>query len=544
MDSVFQLGDSDRASFLNLMLSFGCTYTCLWSYSSTLNCLYFKDGYFRQDTEQASSSSGSLAYRLFNEYRQQSIFVNFENDLIPGLAFKLASPYVEMGEVDLLRLASSEPQRQFYSEAQIKTAVFMGCGSGEIELGISNLPHINLEMEMKNLFPEDFKRQDFAQSLPPREIPRPITFEQNLPSSSPSLSTGSSEYSSLLFNIPSSLYLQEQLKEAIIMEQSSTKPMPSGTVSSTTAGSKQLQPQAFQALTQSQNLPFPTAESTDAAITRAILAILCSPTSSSSSQQTQQSLPYKSRLAGRKASAFKSYKAAASALTGQIRSSNRRGHSIMKRGILFFRSLMSYQRQQEQGQGSRPASLVHHVISERRRRGKINESFQTLRSLLPPGTKKDKASVLKSTTDYLSSLKSQISELEERNRLLESELASMKGNSMCKDQEDNTDGNTSANERFIVRIVPTSESSSEARIVDLQVVIRGNISILTLVIQILEILKKAKGVKLVSMEAQSHAGAENHRLILRLRIEGTDWDEAAFQEAVKRVVADQLAHLG
>jgi hypothetical protein len=33
------------------------------------------------------------------------------------------------------------------------------------------------------------------------------------------------------------------------------------------------------------------------------------------------------------------------------------------------------------------SSQLHHMFSERRRRERLNESFQTLRALLPPGTK-------------------------------------------------------------------------------------------------------------------------------------------------------------
>lgn len=33
------------------------------------------------------------------------------------------------------------------------------------------------------------------------------------------------------------------------------------------------------------------------------------------------------------------------------------------------------------------ATQLHHMISERKRREKLNDSFQALRSLLPPGTK-------------------------------------------------------------------------------------------------------------------------------------------------------------
>uniref|UniRef100_A0A0E0KZJ3 BHLH domain-containing protein n=1 Tax=Oryza punctata TaxID=4537 RepID=A0A0E0KZJ3_ORYPU len=61
---------------------------------------------------------------------------------------------------------------------------------------------------------------------------------------------------------------------------------------------------------------------------------------------------------------------------------------------------------------------VQHVLSERKRREKLNESFKALRDVLPPATKKDKASVLMRAKDYVNVLKARIAELEEKNRKL------------------------------------------------------------------------------------------------------------------------------
>ncbi|EFH39286.1 predicted protein [Arabidopsis lyrata subsp. lyrata] len=60
-------------------------------------------------------------------------------------------------------------------------------------------------------------------------------------------------------------------------------------------------------------------------------------------------------------------------------------------------------------------------------------------------------------------------------------------------------------------------------------------------IRLLEFLKQINNVSLVSIEARTRARDTSVVLVsLRLKIEG-ECDESAFQEAVRRVVAD-LAH--
>uniref|UniRef100_J3M4R3 BHLH domain-containing protein n=1 Tax=Oryza brachyantha TaxID=4533 RepID=J3M4R3_ORYBR len=71
----------------------------------------------------------------------------------------------------------------------------------------------------------------------------------------------------------------------------------------------------------------------------------------------------------------------------------------------------SNQQQQQQLQ-------LQHVLSERKRREKLNDSFKALRDVLPPATKKDKASILMRAKDYVNVLKARVAELEEKNRML------------------------------------------------------------------------------------------------------------------------------
>ncbi|KAM7512990.1 hypothetical protein LguiB_011865 [Lonicera macranthoides] len=468
-----------------------------------VGCLLFLDGLYHEVTNQPSSSSGSLARRLFDEYRQSFFIV--DNGHVPGLAFKNKLPYLELNELNLLSLVSNNTQLQFYQEARIKTAIFMGCKNGEIELGLSNETQVNMEMEMKNLFPEDFSR--------PREPSQP--HDQNRPSSSSSslrsLSMDSPEPSPFLFNIPNTSYIQDPSIETRVVQQA-MRPI------STTTTTPPVQ-QAIEALSQIRNIQFPTIERENVEMTKAILAVLSSssPSSTSSSQPQPQ-----------KASAFKSYRSVLGPMPQITRKQN-----MLKRAIKFFAGL-TLRRNQEQIQGTstRPSTTqLHHMISERRRREKLNESFQALRSLLPQGTKRDKASVLTSTTEYLSSLKAQVEELSRRNQILEAQLP----------DSINQEASGTSSERVTIQITDVGESTSDAQIVDLQVRVRGEYcSMLDLVIRVMEFLKQDRNVSLMSIEAQPVMVDTNsmNRVVLRLKIEGVDWDKSAFQEAVKRVVDD------
>ncbi|XP_034913306.1 putative transcription factor bHLH041 [Populus alba] len=595
MDAVFLLSEEERATFLRyFMQCFGSTYICLWSYlPQPSNYLFFWDGYYHEESNQPSSSSGSVARMLFDQYRQGRFFA--VNDRVPGVAFKNKIPFIELKEFELQRSATTDAQRRFYQEARIKTAVFMGCNSGEIELGWSNATHqLNIENEMRNWFPEEFSRQS-----PLRELP--LVVDPNIPSSSSSslrsLSMESPEISSLIFTIPSSSHIPEAHREApsllppILPSTSSplqhtlqllqpVLPTPTGNIlqqvlqslqqkpspqqqaiqssqstpsttsllqeamqplqaiqSTTSPHQQAMQPlqaiqsstsphqQAMQAFALERNIQLPTPESEDAVMTRAILAVLTLPSPSSSS--SSHSLPHMHR-ARQGASAFNNYRSAL-APTTQTRASLHR-HSMLTRAITYYRRLNVERR--EQMLGGRPTSTqLHHMISERKRREKINDSFKALRSILPPETKKDKASILTRTREYLTSLKAQVEELSRKNQKLEAQL-SKAAVSQVRD---------SSNERLDVRVTHISESTSEQRIIDLVVNLRGESPILdTVITRILEFLRQVTDVSLISIDASTHTAesASFNRVILRLNIEGNDWDESGFQEAVKRVVED------
>ncbi|KAG9156259.1 hypothetical protein Leryth_009141 [Lithospermum erythrorhizon] len=505
MDSIFLLGDGERSNILQHMMKlFRCTYICLWQYlPKPSNCLLFFDGVYRglANNNQPSSSSpagGSRTQRLFDQYRL-AVFDIIDNNGVPGLAFKNQSPFMEFKLVDIQRLASIGVQLQFYQEAGVKMAVFMGCNNGEIEIGFNNDTQVDLEMKMKNWFSEDF-------SALPRELL--ISLDQNRPSSSSSsmlsLSVDSSElYSPLLFNIPTSSYIQEPPSESILNQTSIDH---SGPIQISTPSA-----QSIQSLSRIRNVQLPNQEIEDDALRKAMLAVMTSPSSSSSYLQSQRNIPTNYQEQPNEATAFS------------------RGVALIQR--------------QEQLQRGGPRSTLH-MISERKRREKLNESFQVLRKLLPPGTKKDKASVLASTTEYLSTLKSQVAELAQRNQILETQLLVPREKATEQEGGSST-ASSSSRERVVVLIVPVDQSTSEeGRVVDLQVaVLRGqSFSMLDLAICVLEYLKLVNNVSVMSIQANTRAlhdeSSSMINISIRLRIEGDEWDESAFQEAIRRVVAD------
>lgn len=248
---------------------------------------------------------------------------------------------------------------------------------------------------MRNWFPEDFSGQSSqADQLPPR-----TTNEQNPPSSSSSslisVSMDSPEYSSLLFNIPiaptTTSTPTSQIPEA---HTATTNHFPSSTSS--------LQPlitpalphqQAMQAFARLRDIQFPSPESEAAAMTRAMLAVLSnSPSSSSSSHQSPPQFnlrpgDHQSSSRSSRPGVFKKYMTELAPNKTQMNAHLGR-QSMLKRSISFFRNLNIYMRTRQRFQETRPTTTqLHHMMSERKRREKLNESFHALRSLLPPGTK-------------------------------------------------------------------------------------------------------------------------------------------------------------
>ncbi|XP_024631493.1 putative transcription factor bHLH041 isoform X2 [Medicago truncatula] len=493
MEGVFSLPVAVRTEFIHsLMQSLGCSYICLWAYDIMLsNRLSFLDGFYNVINDQLPSSSlGSVAQQLFNQYRILSFDVN--DDRVPGLAFRNQRPYLELQQLELLTLSSTEIQTQFYQEARIKTVVFMGCNKGEIELGFLNMSQADIQTALSSLFPEDFSRQ--TQQI-----------NHNPPSSSSSsmrsLSTaGSPEYSSLIFNIPPGTSPPQFSPDLTQLGGVNIPPM--RPVSNTLLP---LQLQQLPQITPTQL--YPTTQIENDVIMRAIQNVLSTPPS-------HQHQPQQNYVAHPEASAF--------------------GRSL---------NLM---RMRDRNQAARPSSnQLHHMISERRRREKLNENFQALRALLPQGTKKDKASILITAKETLRSLMAEIDKLSKRNQELMSQQLPAANKESTKTKEI---VKFSSYERLNVRVLHVTGSSSsedESMVVDLQVNMMGQISQVDVLIRLLEFLNQDQHVNLVSMDATNtnHAPGNDllHQITFRLRItQISEWDEEAFQEAVRRVVADLI----
>ncbi|KAH8505230.1 hypothetical protein H0E87_012468 [Populus deltoides] len=507
MDAVFLLSEVERANFLRyFMQCFGSTYICLWSYlPQPSNYLFFWDGYYHEESNQPSSSSGSAARMLFDQYRQERFFA--VNDRVPGVAFKNKIPFIELKEFELQRSASTDAQRRFYQEARIKTAVFMGCNSGEIELGWSNATHqFNIENEMRNWFPEDFSRQS-----PLRELP--LVVDPNIPSSSSSslrsLSMDSPEISSLIFTVPSSSHIPEAHREApsllppILPSTSSplqhtlqllqpVLPTPTGNILQQVLQSLQQKPSPQQqAIQSSQSTP-----STTSLLQEAMQPLQAIQSSTSPHQQAMQPL--------------------------QAIQSSTSPHQQALQAFALERNIQLPTPESEDAVMTRAILAVLTFPSP---------SSSSSSHSLPHMTRKDKASILTRTREYLTSLKAQVEELSRKNQKLEAQL-SKAAVSQVSD---------SSYQRLDVRVTHVSESTSEQRIIDLVVNLRGESPILdTVITRILEFLRQVTDMSLISIEASTHTAESTsfNQVVLRLNIEGNDWDESGFQEAVKRVVED------
>lgn len=122
--------------------------------------------------------------------------------------------------------------------------------------------------------------------------------------------------------------------------------------------------------------------------------------------------------------------------------------------------------------------------------------------------------MLSSTTDYLSSLRSQVAELTKRNMILESQMNSVKKSESGAEEA----GSSSSGERIGVEI---AQVSSEARLVELRVTVRGECSLLDLVGRLIEFLRGESSVSLTSVESHTRmpGSLALHVVMMRLRLE-------------------------
>ncbi|KAI3875626.1 hypothetical protein MKX03_026029 [Papaver bracteatum] len=559
MDSVFYLDEEVRVRFLqNLAQSLGCTYLCLWSYSPLpSNYLFSTNGVFNYNaiihqpssSSSASISSQSLIQTLFDAYRSTAHII--QKGLVPGLAFVEGIPYLEFKELELLNRVSTDIQRQFYQESRIKLAAFISCKSGEIEIGMSNLDQSkNIEMEMMNWFPDDFIPQH-SKLVRDQQIQLPRRVDQSWPSSSSSSLkslVSSPEYSPLMFNAPNAFSPPEFIKEIIISDQQASKP------NLVSAAAQSIDQQIEHAYNILGNVQFPNPDNVDAALTKAMLEVLSSSQASSSSHQhqNQQTQACGSHLS-QEMGAFRRYIPDDDllALANNKLKSKYGGQNMFKRAIIFYKNMHMRKRIMEEqlAQGYRPtSSQLHHKMSERKRREKLNDSFLALKSLLPPGSKKDKVSLLSTTRDYLATLKDEIRELKRRNRFLEAQLAPTRPTPITSASDPEMGvASTSSDGPVEIQVTQTSEPSvsSEEREVDLQVTVRsGHCDFMSLIRRLLDFLNQVDGVRLEFMEGDttpSQVLNSSSRVVFRLKIKASQqhmFEEPAFKEALRRIIGD------
>ncbi|CAL4963042.1 unnamed protein product [Urochloa decumbens] len=183
---------------------------------------------------------------------------------------------------------------------------------------------------------------------------------------------------------------------------------------------------------------------------------------------------------------------------------------------------------QQEAAGSNNSSQVYHMMSERKRREKLNDSFHTLRSLLPPCSKKDKTTVLINAASFLKTLEAQVSELEEKNAKLERYVP----------REGATAAAAAAHRRAKVHI---SRSASDARQASLVVMVMVECDIVDLVLHVLECLRWTSGVSVLSVDADTYSPQAllKARANIKLHIlDGDCWNEALFHEAMTKAVHD------
>uniref|UniRef100_A0A0D3EQE8 BHLH domain-containing protein n=1 Tax=Oryza barthii TaxID=65489 RepID=A0A0D3EQE8_9ORYZ len=178
-------------------------------------------------------------------------------------------------------------------------------------------------------------------------------------------------------------------------------------------------------------------------------------------------------------------------------------------------------------------SQLYHMMSERKRREKLNDSFHTLRSLLPPCSKKDKTTVLINAAKYLKSLETEITELEGTNTKLEKHIAGGGG------AADAAMRARRAQQRAKVQISKAADSQSQ-QLVNLTVMVMVECDVVELVLHILECLRWMKEISVLSVYADTYSPQLLLKAIanIKLQIMGGDWNEASFHEAMTKAAND------
>lgn len=125
--------------------------------------------------------------------------------------------------------------------------------------------------------------------------------------------------------------------------------------------------------------------------------------------------------------------------------------------------------------------------------------------------------MLNRTREYLTSLNAEIEKLSKKNKQLEAQLQQLPAEEVAEEE-----GSESSNERLELRVTQVSETTSEEqRIIDLQVVIRGESPVQEMLIRILEFLNQVNNVNVIFIVASTRTTESRsaNRVRLRLKIE-------------------------
>lgn len=294
---------------------------------------------------------------------------------------------------------------------------------------------------------------------------------------------------------------------------------------------------------------FPASVSEDTAIASAMLAIFSSSSSSTTPAAAAAAWNKQSPLQPSRTDQFRSvFRPYSSGPTPVVHESAKKkpcsSQKMIKNSISILRRIELMRDHGGTTKDSLPSiNQLHHVISERKRREKLNGSFHALRMLLPPGSKKDKASVLHKTKDYLKTLKDQILELEKKNRTLEKHLSPL-GH---EDEDDDTkegiiddadedDGGSVG--RVCVRVTEAFQHARGVERISLKVSVAAGCDLIELALCVLECLKRMSVLSLLSMDAKtcSHRLDPFAWIKFKFEIKASDWDEVTFKEAVAGAV--------
>ncbi|XP_044346129.1 putative transcription factor bHLH041 [Triticum aestivum] len=212
--------------------------------------------------------------------------------------------------------------------------------------------------------------------------------------------------------------------------------------------------------------------------------------------------------------------------------------------LVKMQTAMRYSHQQHHfQQASAEAELssvnqLQHMISERNRREKdLNDSFLALKTILPPGSKKDKTSILITAREYVNSLKSKVCDLEEKNKALQAQLAECaRGAGVARDDPEKV-------EIQITRAAADREDgTTTSEVCTVKIAARpahGNT--MDVVLRTLQCLNDQMGeddVSLVAMSTNDGDGLTGAFLAMQLKsASGAKWEEEVVREAVGKAVA-------